>query len=134
MLTKRLLAIIAAGCAAVTIIDLSGSLITRATGFPYGSFAIASFIAYACVGILAAQNHSVGAAAAAGLVVAAYEATVGWWISWSLGPGRVDIENPSARAAAIAMGALFTISIGTTVAAIAAILWKKRSAGGSAPR
>ena len=98
-----LLAIVGLGSIAVVILDAAGSYASNKFGFRFTKLALGSFCIYGCVGALAAHDGSVGIGAAAGGLVAMVDATIGWAISWYIGPGpyfsRVSAKNNGNRAA-----------------------------------
>jgi hypothetical protein len=73
---------------AVLALDTLGSLASKAFGFTYGSLAWGSLIIYAAAGFFAARSGGLRTAAQGGGAVALADATLGWAISWALGPGR----------------------------------------------
>ena len=80
------------GAAAVVAFDTLASFAARSAGIPYVWASLGSLFLYAAVGYLAARtslNRQVRAAALAGLAVGLTDATVGWFVSWVIGPGRV---------------------------------------------
>jgi hypothetical protein len=76
------------GAIAVLVFDTAGSIASRQLGFAYSRLAPGSFLVYALVGMAVGRSGSLGAAAASGAAVAFVEATIGWMISWRIGPGR----------------------------------------------
>lgn len=72
----------------VVAFDLIGSLGARRYGFPYKNLAIASFLAYALAGAIAAIHGSLLSAVLVGTAMGFADGTVGWAISWHIGPGR----------------------------------------------
>jgi hypothetical protein len=81
------------GALAVLVFDTVGSFASRRFGFAYSRLAPGSFLLYLLVGLATARTGSLGAAAIAGVIVALVEATVGWAISWCIGPGRLADEH-----------------------------------------
>ncbi len=77
------------GCVAVLLVDTIGSLISRSTRFPYGYFAIVSSAIYIAIGIIDGYVRSTRSAVISAFAVSLVDATIGWWISWQLGPGRL---------------------------------------------
>ncbi len=78
---------------AVTVIsfDAVAAVTSRATGVAYSRFTLGSCIIYAGVGYLAARSAlqgQLGTSALAGIIVGFTDATVGWTLSWIIGPGR----------------------------------------------
>ena len=116
--------IVLAGWLAVTLIDGGGSLYSRATGTPYGWFAIASLINYAVLGIVAAKRGSLGSAAIVGFCVALFDVTIGLWMAWVIGPGRIPLSTTSEKATAF-LTLMFFLSFDTALALIAGAIWRK---------
>ena len=73
---------------AIVALDTFGSLASKAFGFGYGSLAWGSFLIYAVAGFFAARSGGLRTAAMTSGAVALVDATLGWAISWALGPGR----------------------------------------------
>lgn len=100
-----------AGLVAITLVDLLGSYAAKAFGFNYAWMIVASLACYLWVGY-AAYDGRVGAGALAASIVAFWEGTVGWAISWAVGPGRVaPTEAPLAFT--LTCGVLFSLFYGT---------------------
>lgn len=89
-----LLLIIALGSIAVLVFDAAGSYASTKFGFRYTKLALGSFCIYGCVGGLAAHVGSVAVGALAAGAVAMVDATIGWAISWCIGPGRMPHASP----------------------------------------
>ena len=94
---NNLLLAILIGALSVVIFDTLGSLAARKWNFTYSSLSIGSFLIYGIVGFLASSSASLLHAAAAGTVVGLIDATIGWRISWIIGPGQLpeDQRGPS---------------------------------------
>ncbi len=82
--------IVLSGCLGIVAFDALASIASRLLNFPYPYATVGSFVIYAVVGFTAARISSVKAAALAGAMVGLTEATVGWGVSWLIGPGRVS--------------------------------------------
>jgi hypothetical protein len=83
--------VIAGGCIVVVLFDLLTSVAARRFGFPYARASIGSYFLYLLIGFVAGRRASVdrgriGAVSAALAGVA--DASVGWAVSWAVGPGR----------------------------------------------
>ncbi len=85
---NSLLRILVVASIAVLVLDTFGSLASKAFGFPYSSLAWGSLIIYAATGFFAARGGGLQTAALGGGAVALVDTTLGWAISWALGPGR----------------------------------------------
>jgi hypothetical protein len=87
------------GAGAVLALDTFGSLASLRFKFTYARLAPISQLLWALTGFLAAYSRAsrIGGALAigamAGGVVGLTEATLGWSISWRLGPGQVPPER-----------------------------------------
>ena len=105
--------VILVGAAAVLAFDTIGSLASRRFRFPYTKLTLGSFAIYFVVGVVAATSGSVTSAALTGAIVGLVESTVGWAISWRIGPGRpADSPLTASRivgtvALVMILGALF---------------------------
>jgi hypothetical protein len=83
------------GAAAIVVYDALGSLASRELGFPYPALAIGSVLIYGAVGAYVGARERVRHAARAGFAVGVVDATIGWAISWMIGPGRPAEGDPS---------------------------------------
>lgn len=123
MIPEPLARTIAAGGIAVLAFDAMGSYASHRFGFAYTNLVIGSLLIYVLVGVAAAgHTGSIRAGSVAGEAVAAIEATLGWAISWQIGPGR--IPDRQATPAGIATRIIAVIAIGTICGAIGAAISK----------
>ncbi len=76
------------GSAAVLAIDALGSFACRRSGIPYQLLMILSVVVYALVGVLGSRAGSAFPGAAAAAIVGLIDSTLGWRISWLIGPVR----------------------------------------------
>jgi hypothetical protein len=91
-LTEQLRRIVVFGLIAVVAFDALAAVASRRLSFWYPYATIGSWLIYATVGLLAGRAASVRAAAATGAALGFVEATLGWAISWLIGPGRVSLD------------------------------------------
>lgn len=126
--------IIVAGGIAVVAYDLLASLASRGFGFPYARASIGSYLLYLAIGFVAARSASTApiqnAAIAAG-VAGLVDASVGWAVSWALGPARL----PSGITLTIGRwmsAALFVIVLAAAVGAIGGVAGRRRPAPNAA--
>ena len=78
---------------AVLLLDTLGSLASRAVPFEYSWLMFGSVVIYTVTGMAvarAAETDKVRQAWRAGMILGFVDATLGWAISWVIGPGRVD--------------------------------------------
>jgi ascorbate-specific PTS system EIIC-type component UlaA len=82
--------------ATVIVFDALGATASRVVGFNYESLFPVSLLIYATAGYLAARRGGIKAALLCGVIVGLTDATVGWAVSWLIGPGRSSgLENLS---------------------------------------
>jgi hypothetical protein len=108
---------------AILIFDLVASLASRTLGFRYAYATLGSWLIYAITGFVAARHGGVAAAATAGAVVGFAEATLGWAISWLIGPGRLPSGTPSLGR--IASTVLTVTLIGAAVSALGGVAGRR---------
>ncbi|MES2304575.1 MAG: hypothetical protein V4558_03670 [Gemmatimonadota bacterium] len=108
--------IVVIGIVIVLLYELAASLGSGPLGIPYYRAIYGTWLIYAGVALVAGRAmNSVGSAALAAGVVGLVEATVGWWISWQIGPGRTETFSIAGAAVAIAMVTLLAMVIGAVV-------------------
>jgi hypothetical protein len=112
--------VVAVGCVAVALLDTAGALISRSTGFAYSWFVFPSLALYGALGAVSSRR-SIAAAAVTGLMVSLFDVTVGWWIAWQIGPGRLDL--PWVNAWILFLVGASVVSFTTTVATAAGAIW-----------
>ena len=85
------------GIVAVLTLDTIGSLLAKRFGFFYGRLSPISLLLWTAAGALASRAgvayFALFLGALAGLVVGLIDSTLGWWISWRIGPGRLRPER-----------------------------------------
>jgi hypothetical protein len=92
------------------VFDGTWATIAKAKGYTYSKGMWVSFLIYAIAGITAGQNGSFIDGIISGAGVAIIEATIGWWLSWVIGPGRLpDTISKEARPKAI-INAIFIVT------------------------
>jgi hypothetical protein len=89
---KRIILIALLGSLAIVLFDIFSSFASLNFNIPYSLFSVGSFLIYACVGFFGAKYGNLWKAALAAGIVGFTESTVGWYISWLIGPGRFEIE------------------------------------------
>jgi hypothetical protein len=101
--------IIAFSTTAIILIDTLGAFASRGLGFSYGYLIPVSFLTYIAIGFLVAKSATVFVAILTAAVTGFVEATIGWAISWNIGPGR------SAELASEVRGLEFAIAVALTI-------------------
>ena len=82
-----------------------------------------SFLIYAIAGGLANQHKYFIDGMVTGLYVAAIDSTIGWWVSWVIGPGRLpDTVPKETRPKAIINAISLTIFTGIIFGLLGAIV------------
>lgn len=113
------------GSIAVLIFDVIASIASIVLNVPYASFSIGSILIYAVAGYLAARLKPLHFSAWVGGLIGLVDSTIGWAISWKIGPGKIDDFSDSATISAIA-GAIseivFTIIFAVIAAAICGLI------------
>ena len=102
------------GAGAVLVLDTIGAIGALRLGFRYERLMPVSFALYALAGALVVRaGGSPADGAAVGAVLGLVDATLGWAISWWLGPGR-----PPAGAGAFGVVAAALVLVPLTAAAL----------------
>jgi len=101
--------VIAVGCLAVLAFDLLGATASRWLRFPYSRLVTGSYAIYTATGVVAAHIGPVWTGIVAGAIVAFVDATIGWAISWWIGPGCPSAAASLSRARMIRIVALVTM-------------------------
>jgi hypothetical protein len=79
------------GCVGIVGFDALGATAAEQLDFPYEYLFAISFAIYGAVSFLAARETGrAEAGVIAGATVALVEATVGWAVSWLIGPGKPE--------------------------------------------
>jgi hypothetical protein len=86
-------AVILLATAAVLIFDTMGSLASRRFGFAYSRLMVGSFAIYLAVGLGTASDGSLIPCVLAGGIIGLVDSTLGWAISWRIGPGRPAVKH-----------------------------------------
>ena len=121
--------IVMLGLLAIVTFDVLASVASRALNFWYPYATVGSWLIYATVGLLAGRATSVSAAAVAGAAVGFVEATLGWGVSWLIGPGRVGADIPTVGAVALII--VVVTLVGAGIGALGGVAGR-RSAGRAA--
>ncbi|MEP7002089.1 MAG: hypothetical protein ABI969_16490 [bacterium] len=91
MKISRVVWITVIGAFAVILFDAIASIASRALGFPYARASVGSYFLYLAIGF-AAGRHAATSRARSGAIAAAIagfaDVSVGWAVSWQIGPGR----------------------------------------------
>jgi hypothetical protein len=120
------------GSISVLVFDLIAASASRFFGFPYVRATIGSFLIYGAVGYVVARTatqNTLPSVLLAGMVIGLIDATLGWGVSWFVGPGRPKTQLTPARWFMTALIVMATSSLlAITGAAIARLVSAKRIA------
>jgi len=114
--------VIAIGCIAVLVFDLLGATASRYLGFRYARLVPGSTAIYTATSVVAGRFGPAWVGIIAGATVAFVEATIGWGISWWIGPGRPPSVLSQARmfriVAFVTTTGIICGLVGTVIAAL----------------
>jgi hypothetical protein len=115
--------IILLGSAAVILFDTVASLASRHFGFAYVKASVGSWLICALVGYWAMRSAGMRGVVLAAVAIALVDATVGWAISWAIGPGRLSSGRMTpAEWAAAAVTVILLSLVAASLGAVAAKL------------
>ncbi len=105
------------GCGAVVVFAAAGAFASEELGFDYAILTPGSLAIYAVAAFLTARDEGETRwGVFAGGTVAFVEATVGWTVSWVIGPGALDDATPGVLIgvvlASVALGAIVGLVAG----------------------
>ena len=100
---KPIISAILVGSLAVISFDAVGSLASRSLGFKYKSLIFGSWLLYATVGYFVGRGSDLWSCAFAGSIVGLVDATLGWAVSWWIGPGHPTAELSASAAVSIVL-------------------------------
>jgi len=85
--------IVVFGAGAVLVFDTAASFASKGLGFPYAYASIGSVLIYAMVGYFSYRHWGLVRAVGAAVLVELVDATLGWFISWQIGPGALPTNQ-----------------------------------------
>ena len=128
--TLRRIAVILAlvvSLTAVIAFDAAAATISRLTGVAYPLFSLGSILLYALLGFVLTQRFGMGPELFLILAcTAACDATLGWWISSLIGPGKPASPTSAALISGAAAGIVLGMVSGTVGAWIAFTVTRMR--------
>ena len=114
------------GCVAILALDLVTALASEAFDFSYSALWPVSLLIYGTTAFLASKLVArVEVGVLAGVCVAGTEATLGWGISWLIGPGQ---PSPEDQAVATVIAVAFVVALGGALVGLIGGLLGKRAA------
>lgn len=119
--------IVLMGALVVLGYDTAASALSQATGFTYEWFSIGSSVLYVLFGYLAARRSKWFFGGLVGAFLGLVDSTLGWAISWTIGPGKPDIEMTPVL---IAFTVIFVMIVGAILGQFGGLitLFKKQNA------
>jgi hypothetical protein len=117
--------IVTFGSISILIFDLIASSASRFFGFPYRQATIGSFLIYAIVGYVVARmadQNQLPFVLLAGVLIGLTDATLGWGVSWLVGPGKPKTTLTPARWIMTALVVMATSALLATIGAVVARL------------
>ena len=120
--------ILIGGMVAVVVFDAVGSAASKQLGFSYGLLIPGSLVIYGVVAGLVARRRDWHLGLFAALAMALTDLTLGWAVSWIIGPGK----PVGGLTAALIIGAVMTAFVGAGIAgSVGAWVGVRRPSGGS---
>lgn len=95
------------GAVVVLLFDTVVSFASLVFSFPYSYASVGSFLIYATIGYFVFHSSSVRSCVGAALLVGLIDSTLGWFISWKIGPGV--IPSTDATISMIAVTIIFVM-------------------------
>lgn len=89
-MTRLFLTVFALIGTVILLWDVSMSIASLQWGFDYTQAAIGSFFIHACAGFFICRFGNLAMSLAIGAALGLLDSTVGWYLSWIIGPGRVE--------------------------------------------
>ncbi len=122
------LRVVIIGSVIVVAFDAAASIASSWLGFPYTYATAGSWLIYFGVGYVAAgATRSVGRAALAAGIVGSIEATLGWAVSWVIGPGRPP-EGSSYTLGSLVVAVPLVVAVASVIGSIAGVIRTRRPA------
>lgn len=112
------------GSISVLVFDLIAAGASRFFGFPYGRATIGSFFIYGTVGYIVAQSltqNRLPSVLLAGMIIGLTDASLGWGVSYLVGPGRPKTTLTPTRWLMTALIVMVTSSLLATIGAT--VVW-----------
>lgn len=122
--------VVGLGAVSVLVFDTVASLASKGLGFPYGYASIGSVLIYCAVGYFVFRRWSLIRAVGAAILVELVDATLGWFISWQIGPGALPIDQVSSTIIVTTLVSVFVFAVLCALvgSAIARVVYGPRSA------
>ena len=99
--------LVATGIAVVLAFDVAAALASVLIGYPYEYASAGSVLIYATAGYRAFRGAGLKAAIGAALCIEAADATLGWALSWWIGPGALPEDQRTTLFIAVSIAFAF---------------------------
>jgi hypothetical protein len=112
------------GVVGVLALDTIGAFLSQRLSFRYTRLSPISFLLWAIAAVIASWSEvsdpakSIGLGWLSGFIVGLVDSTVGWWISWRLGAGRLGPERATTRTIVKIIFRVTMLAAGTGTAAV----------------
>lgn len=100
--------------------DTLGSIASQNLGFPYYWLTVGSFLIYVGIGFSASKSNGLMYAPLAGSIMGFIDSTLGWYISWIIGPGR--LAEMELTIFAVITGVIFVTLLGAVLGFIGGLI------------
>lgn len=120
--------VVLSGIVIVLAFDVAASLASRGFGFAYARTSFGSYLLYTGIGYFAARGAATSPVMTAGLAAAIAglaDASLGWAISWKLGPGQL-LEGIALTPARWAATAIIVVALAAAVGAIGGVVGRRQ--------
>lgn len=113
----------------VVVFDAAASVASLAFGFSYSCATIGSAILCMAFAFSAARMSGFRIALLTGMVMGVTDVTIGWAVSWAIGPGRIDIDlTPSVWMYTLLFAAILGVVYGVIGGGIGLLVGRRRAA------
>ncbi len=103
--------LVGVGTAAVLCFDTLASVASLKFGFPYAYASVGSILIYAALGFTAFRSGGISRSICVALLVESADATLGWWLSWQIGPGELPVAQRTITFIAVDVLFVFAVAI-----------------------
>ena len=86
-------AVLLGGMVAIVVFDALGAAAAKRFGFSYGLLVPGSLLIYGRVAALVAARRDAATGVLAALAMAIIDLTLGWFVSWLIGPGTPRVDS-----------------------------------------
>lgn len=130
MVTRKLAVVLSLSGLAIVLLDVIAAFATMRYGFDYDRTAWMSYTIYALAGFFAARcagatapmeaSHGIALGALGGACTSLVDASIGWAVSWIMGPGRPPGGWPGFGFIAFVVG--MVVTYGTVLGVVGGLL------------